>query len=87
LFQKEGEYYRAQVKTCRVRKDRDNAVVVNAKKRNGKPYSKDDCDVIIGVLEDRVFIFPCEGYGEYWATEEGVGKRWEELRLTREKEN
>lgn len=74
-----GESYRVQVKTLRVRKDRDNALVVYARKGNGKPYTKEDTDYFIGVdLEgNRAFMFECEGNTEYWRAE--TSKRWIEL--------
>lgn len=78
LFRKEGDKrtYRAQVKTCRVRDDRDNAIVVYAKKNNGDVYTRKDCDFIIGVLDDDVYMFDCRGIGEYWVTEKTIDTSW-----------
>jgi hypothetical protein len=75
----DGKAYRIQVKTLRIRTDRDNALVVYAKKGNGKPYTKEDCDYIVGVNGNRAFMFECEGLGEYWSTEQTAKKRWIEL--------
>jgi len=63
----------------RVRTDRDNALVVYARKSNGQPYTQDDCDYIIGVNGNRAFMFECEGLTEYWSTEQTAKKRWIEL--------
>lgn len=79
-----GEYARVQVKTCRVREDRDGAIVIYARKGNGLPYTKEDCDWIVGVLGDKVFITECTGQAEYWATEVSAAKRWIELTAERE---
>lgn len=78
LIRKEGESntYRVQVKTCRVREDRE-AVIVHAKRGNGEPYTKEDCDYLIGVLEDEVYMFECQGTGEYWARADQIG--WKRL--------
>jgi hypothetical protein len=74
-----GKAYRVQVKTLRIRADRDNALVVMAKKGNGKPYSPDECDYIIAVDGSRAFMFECTGKSEYWSTEQTAKKRWIEL--------
>jgi hypothetical protein len=71
-----GKAHRIQVKTLRVRSDRDNALVVYAKKGNGQPYTADECDYIIGVDGNRAFMFECVGIGEYWSTERTAKKRW-----------
>ncbi|MEH7521724.1 hypothetical protein V7149_00355 [Bacillus sp. JJ1503] len=74
-----GQSYRVQVKTLRIRADRDNALVVYARKGNGQPYTADDCDYIIGVDGTRAFMFECVGHAEYWSTEQTAKKRWIEL--------
>lgn len=71
-----GEVYRVQVKTLRIRKDRDNALVVYTRKSNGKAYTAEEVDLIIGVNGDRAFMFDCEGLTEYWSTEQTARKRW-----------
>lgn len=71
-----GEYFRVQVKTLRVRTDRDNALVVYARKGNGEPYTPEEVDLIIGVDRDRAFMFECTGLSEYWSTEQTAVKRW-----------
>lgn len=81
-----GKAARVQVKTLRIRKDRDNALVVYARKSNGEPYTRDEVDYIIGVdLEgNRAFMFDCEGLCEYWSTEQTAAKRWIELKTNEE---
>ncbi|AZU61029.1 hypothetical protein [Neobacillus mesonae] len=74
-----GKAFRIQVKTLRIRTDRDNALVIYAKKGNGKPYTKDEIDYIVGVDGTRAFMFECEGLTEYWSTEQTAKKRWIEL--------
>lgn len=74
-----GKAYRIQVKTLRIRQDRDNALVVMGRKGNGQPYTKDDCDYIIGVDGHRAFMFECSGLSEYWSTEQSAKTRWIEL--------
>jgi hypothetical protein len=71
-----GNSFRIQVKTLRVRTDRDNALVIYAKKGNGKPYTPDEVDYIVGVDRNRAFMFECTGLTEYWSTEQTAKKRW-----------
>lgn len=71
-----GKAYRIQVKTLRIRTDRDNALVVYARKGNGQAYSRDEVDYIIGVDGNRAFMFECVGQAEYWSTEQSAKKRW-----------
>ena len=74
-----GQSFRIQVKTLRIRTDRDNALVAYARKGNGQPYSPDECDYIIAVDKNRAFMFECTGKSEYWSTEQTAKKRWIEL--------
>jgi hypothetical protein len=71
-----GKSYRIQVKTLRVRTDRDNALVIYAKKGNGKAYTPEEVDYIVGVDGNRAFMFECSGLTEYWSTETTAKKRW-----------
>jgi hypothetical protein len=76
-----------QVKTMKVRDDRNGELVVQARNGRGKAYSKSEVDYIIGVLGadgeiPRVWIFENNGQQEYWATEASAAKRWVELSLT-----
>ena len=82
---KNGAVYRVQVKTLRIRQDRDNALVVVARKGNGKPYTTEDADFIIGVDGSRAFMFECTGLAEYWSPEQTAKKRWVELTSLAEK--
>lgn len=77
------EWKTIQVKTLRVREDRDNALVIYGRKGNGQPYSPAECDYIIGVDGQRAFMFECTGQAEYWATETSASKRWIELTATK----
>lgn len=71
-----GEYMRVQVKTARVREDREGAIVVYTRKGSGEAYTSDDCDYIIGVNGNDVYMFPCVGHAEYWATPGNVDSKW-----------
>lgn len=81
LMRKPGstKTYKVQVKTCRIREDRDEAIVVYAKKSNGEPYTRQDCDYLIGVLDEDVYLFECRGIGEYWVTKENIDEHWIKL--------
>lgn len=81
LIQEKGgdKVYKVQVKTCRVRNDRDGAIVVEGTKNNGLPYTKDDCDYFVGVLGDDVYMFDCREISEYWVTNESINDRWRRL--------
>lgn len=78
-----NEYFRVQVKTARVREDRDGAIVVYARKGSGEPYTADDCDLIIGVNGKNVYMFPCVGTSEYWATPANASEKWTLLSVDR----
>jgi 16S rRNA G1207 methylase RsmC len=70
-----------QVKTARVRTDRNGEIVVIAKKGNGKHYTADEADLFCGVLGNKVYLFENRGLAEYWVTPDTVNKRWTELRV------
>jgi hypothetical protein len=74
-----GKAHRIQVKTLRIRADRDNALVIYARKGNGKPYTKEEVDYIVGVDGNRAFMFECVGHAEYWSTEQTAKTRWIQL--------
>ncbi len=71
-----GVTFRIQVKTLRIRNDRDGNLVVYARKGNGDPYTPEEVDYIVGVDGNRAFMFECTGLSEYWATETSARKRW-----------
>jgi hypothetical protein len=72
------QWYSAQIKTVRVREDREGSpLVVYAKKGNGEPYTLSDADYIIGVQGDKAYIFANRGIGEYWTND--PANRWREL--------
>lgn len=70
---------RFQVKTIRQRTDRANQYVLYARKGNGTPYTKDDCDFMIGVLGDEVYMVETNGVSEYWVSESAVEDKWTKL--------
>lgn len=71
-----GEFKTIQVKTIRRRKDRNNEMVIYATNGKGKPYQPQDCDYIVGVEGDTVYMTECTGISEYWATDKAASKRW-----------
>lgn len=73
------EWWTIQVKTLRIREDRGNALVINAKKGNGEAYTLEDCDYIVGVDNSRVFLLENREIREYWSTEMTAKERWIEL--------
>jgi len=73
-------WYTAQIKTVRIRDDRDGALVVYAKKGNGEPYTLSDADYIVGVLGDKAYMFANREIGEYWTSD--PANKWRELPST-----
>ena len=79
------EHVTFQVKTLKRREDRDDNLVLFAKKGNGEPYGPDEqADYYIGVLIDdgetpRVFVIENRGISEYWMRETKASERWIEL--------
>lgn len=71
-----ADWVRIQVRTANVRRDRDNAIVVSGRKKDGKPFTPDDCEYIAGVLDDTVYLIECIGQSEYWATSETAQSKW-----------
>jgi hypothetical protein len=77
-----GRWHRIQVKTARRRDDRNGEIVVYAKKSNGAVYTRDDCDLIIGVVDDEVYMFPNRELSEYWVHPNTIESRWTKLETT-----
>jgi len=77
-----GRWHRIQVKTARRRDDRNGEIVVYAKKSNGAAYTRDDCDLIIGVVDDEVYMFPNREISEYWVHPNTIESRWTKLDTT-----
>ena len=75
---------KVQVKTIRIRNDRNNELVIVATNGSGALYSEEDVDCFIGVLggdQPRVFMLANRGIKEYWSTLDRAPKRWLELPL------
>jgi hypothetical protein len=70
-----GKFSTFQCKTVRNREDR-GSLVIYARKGNGEPYSPQECDYILGVYGNKVYMTECVGKSEYWSSD---GKRWVEL--------
>lgn len=82
-----GEHFRVQVKTARVREDRGGAIVVIARKGNGQFYTLDECDYLAGVTEDAVYLIPNAEQTEYWATPDSIDERWTRLESAYQRKN
>lgn len=63
---KDGIFSRLQIKTIRNRDDRDGTPVIYATKGNGKPYTKEECDYIVGVQGPDVYLVKVRNKREYW---------------------
>jgi len=74
-----GEWATYQVKTARRREDRDGAIVIFAKRTNGQPYTRDDCDYLIGVLDGEVYVIENRELSEYWVTPDNIDEKWRKL--------
>lgn len=71
-----------QVKTAKVRKDRDNSLVFRGYKSNGKVYTKDEVDYIIGVYGTEIYLIPNDEQQEYSVlSATGARERWRCLSL------
>lgn len=81
-----GECKTFQVKTINRRHDRKGEYVISGRKSNGTNYSLEDCDFIIGVDGNDVYMTPCKGFAEYWASESTISKRWVNLTKNSEAE-
>lgn len=79
------EWRTFQIKTIRRRTDRNNEMVVYATKGNGQAYDPTDCDYIVGIEEEDVYVFENIGMKEYWRTDASAAKRW--IKLTAEIED
>ena len=74
---------RVQVKT--VIKRLKNGIwyyVVRGKKSNGNVYTKDDCDVFIGVYDSVVWLLDNREITEYMIRVDEVNEKWTELPTT-----
>lgn len=78
----EEGFVRLQVKTVRRRVDRNNEMVIYARRKKGTPYTTADCDYIVGVEGSTFYLIPCAGITEYWATDARAAQIWERYDLT-----
>jgi hypothetical protein len=68
-----------QVKTASVRPDKQNSIIIDARRsrnRRSDPYLPEEIDYMAGVHEGRVYLVPCTGQQQYWANPKTIGK-WE----------
>lgn len=77
--------FTVQVKTIKVRSDREGQLVVRGANASGIPYSEKDVDYILGVHlpTSTGFLIRNSEQSEYWAANmETARKKWTELRLS-----
>lgn len=82
----EGEnvVFTVQVKTVKIRSDREGQVVIKGCNSDGKPYSKKDVDYIFGVhlASNTGYLIPNNEQSEYWAKDfETARTKWTEYTL------
>ncbi|NRG30744.1 group I intron-associated PD-(D/E)XK endonuclease [Niallia circulans] len=75
-----AEWTTIQIKSARVRDDRNGEIVCNARKNNGKPYDANDCDMFIAVLNGDVYLFDNRGISEYWVAAKDLATKWTHLK-------
>lgn len=74
------EIKRVQVKSIFERERNGHTYyVIQGKRGNGQPYDEDDADIMVGVLNGRVFMTPNRCKSEYWTNAESVTEKWTEL--------
>lgn len=78
--------FTVQVKTIKIRTDREGQIVVKGSNAFGKPYAKADVDYIFGInLETNTgYLIPNNEQVEYWAKDfETARSKWTEYKLGR----
>lgn len=73
------DWQTVQIKSARIRGDRNGEIVCYARKNNGKPYDKQDCDKFIAVLNGEVFMFDNREISEYWVGADSIDAKWTRL--------
>lgn len=79
-----NEMFTVQVKTLKIRHDREGQLVVKGAGGDRKPYSKSDVDYLFGVHlpTNTGFLIPNTEQVEYWAKDfETARKKWTEFTL------
>lgn len=77
MFEIDGKRYTAQVKTITKRNRHGvDYYVIKGRKNDGRPYSREDCDVFVGVYQGEVFLTPNRTISEYWVKVEDADKVW-----------
>ncbi|WHY01828.1 group I intron-associated PD-(D/E)XK endonuclease [Neobacillus sp. DY30] len=74
-------WQRIQIKSARVREDRDGSIVCYARKNNGETYNESDCDLFIAVLNGDVYLFQNRNISEYWVTPDNIADKWTKLEI------
>lgn len=76
------ETFRIQVKTIKIRNDREGQIVVRGANQKGVPYSTDDVDYLFGIYGTRGYLIPNNNQVEYWSSNfEAAANKWTEFKL------
>jgi hypothetical protein len=77
-----GLFLKGQVKTILLRTDKKHPYyVVFSRKGNGKSYTKEEADVIIGVYNDEVYMIDnTKQQQEYWSKPHEAETKWKKLK-------
>lgn len=70
-----------QIKSARVRDDRNGEIVCYTRKNNGEVYGLNDCDLFIAVLNGEVYMFTNRNLSEYWVTQKNISEKWTKLEI------
>jgi hypothetical protein len=72
---------RIQVKTLQYREDKGGPYyILKTLKNSGKVYTKEDCDVFIGVVGNEAYMVENDGkQGEYWCKPKDLDTKWTRL--------
>jgi hypothetical protein len=76
-----ADWVRIQIKTARVRDDRNGEIVCYTRKNNGQVYGAEDCDLFIAVLNGDVYLFENRSISEYWVTADNIAEKWTKLEI------
>lgn len=75
-------FFKIQVKTVKIRNDREGQLVIKGTNGSNKPYSTDDVDYLFGVYGTLGFLVPNSSKTEYWCNDfESARQKWTEYKL------
>lgn len=86
----ENSSFTVQVKTVKIRRDREGQIVIKGSSQGGVPYPKKDVDYLFGVHQPsgRGYLIENRELTEYWASSFEVAReKWTEFRLGDDKDD